>query len=146
MNNIHIDKPSDWIDQSMIAYCYPETPENGIAPNIVVTQGSYGSDDIGTQEERIKSFATRQLSELQSKLPNLQLHQNQPSPSTVAERSSAEIHISWPSAQVRITQQIIFIAKDDERVVIVTSTAAEADFPNHQEEFSRIVSAMHFDA
>jgi len=144
MNGIKIQKPDDWLDRSMIVYASETASKNGVAPNIVITHEVMSEFSQNTVAERIKSFATKQYNEMETNLPSPVFHHQELI--TVSGHSSAEILVSWQQGRIRLTQWIVMIGRDLERIAICTATAAEADFPKSRDTFSRIIHSIQFDA
>ena len=131
--DIRLTPPDGWVDRSMIAVSAPEPTATGVAPNLVVTRDVFLDEDKGGDKERIRSFADRQLGFMREQLPEPVVHSQKLT--QVAGKRAAEILVSWNSSGTRITQWVVFIARDEERVAVSTATANETDFAAHEPTF-----------
>jgi len=142
MDIVKLSRPDGWIDRSMIAYSSPEMPQSGIFPNIVITKDNFGNTFGTSLSDRINLFANKQLDSMKNQLIEPVIHDRQLF--TILDRPSVEIYLSWLSGQTRIKQRVVFIAYDEEQVVISTATAAESEFNEYRDSFIAMINQLQF--
>ena len=140
MDGIKLKQPEGWEDRSMIACNGKTMPPSGVLPNFVVTQDKFGAMAEGDPIERIKAFAQKQVTDMETKLPSSSILSR--TLTQVGGHHAAEVIVTWLHGSVRLCQIVTFTAWDQERVVISTATCAEEDFAELEPIFRRLIASL----
>ena len=140
MDGIRLTQPEGWEDRSMIACNGKTMPPSGVLPNFVVTQDSFGSINDPDPAERIRAFAQKQVTDMETKLPSPVILAR--TLTQVSGRPAAEVIVTWLHGSIRLCQIVTFTARDAERVVISTATCAEQDFAEKEPMLRTLIGSL----
>ena len=142
MDIVNLSQPTNWTDRSMIAYSKQDVPTSGVAPNIVVTKEDFVNISGSTDEERLKTFSAKQVSDMKAQLADPIIHLQQLT--KILSKPATEVQLSWQSGHIRLTQLVFFIVYSSEQIVIFTATAAASEFAEFRDEFLQLAHRLEF--
>lgn len=132
--DIGFEVPQDWENRSITIFAVPKTPEQKLAPNVVVTR------EVSTSEESLEDYANQQLIDAAQRLESFKLRKR--SVTVVGGLPGIEVSFSWgPGGAVR--QRQVFV-QHKKKMVSIVFTVLEAEYSAFERHFEKVLSTVHF--
>jgi hypothetical protein len=126
-------RPTDWVDKSMIVYTAPAEP-GASAPNMVVSR------DALLPGETFREYCNRQVDAFRQTLPRFAREDE--GPGRVHDLDAFQILFTWTSGAGPLRQRVFFIAAGSGVVVTFAATAPADDFARHQGAFEQGLAGL----
>jgi hypothetical protein len=134
-----ISVPDNWTDRTMTIFAAPAKSGQPVTPNVLVA-----SDRVKPGED-LDTFVTRQVHELGHRARDFKLRLRREG--VLDGRDCVEIVFRWNSVEQGFLQQRqVYAMIDTARILTITNTASEADFPAADNTFQRILGTFSWAA
>jgi len=134
-----ISVPDDWTDRTMTIFAAPAKAGQPVTPNVLVA-----SDRVKAGED-LDAFVSRQVHDLGHRAKDFRLKLRREG--VLDGRDCVEIVFRWNSVEQGFLQQRqVYAMIDAARVLTITNTASEADFPSFDRLFQRILGTFSWAA